>query len=49
MLTLEDAEQKIYDHYQWFAREAPGVPVQEQGILARWWAVVDAHNERGAE
>lgn len=39
--TLESAHQAIYDHYQWFAREAPGVYVQEVGHLAQLWSIVD--------
>lgn len=40
-LTLEEVEQAIYAHYQFFAREAPGVVVQETGHLANLWSVFD--------
>lgn len=40
--TLEQAENEIRATYEFFAREAPGVPVQEQGHLANLWAIVDA-------
>jgi len=41
-MDLAQVEKEIYDTYQWFAREAPGVVVQEQGHLARLWSVADA-------
>lgn len=40
-MTLESAEGEIYDIYQWMAREAPGIVVQEQGRLRELWAFVD--------
>ena len=40
-LTLAEVEQAIYEHYQFFAREAPGVVVQEVGHLANLWAMFD--------
>lgn len=43
MKSLEEIETAIYDHYQWFAREAPGVVVQEEGHLAQLWAVADTY------
>lgn len=46
MLSLAETEQKIYDHYQWFAKEAPGIEVQEAGVLAQWWAIADRYYEQ---
>ena len=48
-LTLEDVEQAIYEYYQFFAREAPGVVVQEVGHLANLWSVWEdlVREERG--
>lgn len=43
MKTLEQVEQEIYETYQWFAHEAPGVTVREEGHLGRLWAVADAY------
>lgn len=43
MMDLDAVEREIYDQYQWFAREAPGVRVQESGHLADLWAVADAY------
>lgn len=40
-LSLEEAEQEIYDTYQFFAREAPGVTPQEVGRLGELWRIVD--------
>lgn len=42
-MTLEEAENEIHGIYRWFAEEAPGVVVQEEGHLAQLWAVVDSH------
>lgn len=40
-MAIEDVEAEIYNHYQWFAKEAPGVVVQEEGRLAQLWAAFD--------
>lgn len=39
-LSLEEAEQRIYAIYQFFAREAPGVTPQLQGELLNLWNIV---------
>lgn len=41
MITLDEAEQAIKRHYEFFAKEAPGVVVQEAGELASLWAIAD--------
>lgn len=41
-MTLEQVEQSIYETYQWFAREAPGVTPVETGTLGDLWALFDA-------
>ncbi len=41
MMTLEEVETAIYETYKWFSVTAPGVVVQEQGHLARLWALFD--------
>lgn len=41
-MMLEEAENEIASIYRWFAEEAPGVVVQEEGHLAQLWAFVDA-------
>lgn len=48
-LTLEEVEQAIYEHYQFFAREAPGVWPREEGHLANLWAVADEMYRDGGE
>lgn len=40
-LSLEEAEQEIYNTYQFFAREAPGVTPREVGTLGALWRIVD--------
>lgn len=40
-MKLEEVEQAIYNHYQHFHREAPGVQVQEDGRLAQLWRAFD--------
>lgn len=40
-MTLEDIEQQIYDYYQHFHREAPGVQALETGILHYLWKAFD--------
>jgi hypothetical protein len=45
-MTLEQAENEIAAIYRWFAQEAPGVTVREEGHLANLWAVADAHYEK---
>lgn len=44
-LDLTTAENEIYQTYQWFAKEAPGVTAREEGRLAQLWAYVDRHLE----
>lgn len=39
--TLEQPEKEIQSIYQWFAREAPGVAVREEGHLADLWSIAD--------
>lgn len=41
MRTLEETENEIAGIYRWFATEAPGVTVREEGHLAALWAVAD--------
>lgn len=41
-MKLEEAENEISSIYRWFAQEAPGVAVREEGHLAQLWAFVDA-------
>lgn len=40
-MTLEQVEQAIYDKYQWWFREAPGVHPREVGTLAQLWYRAD--------
>lgn len=40
-MTLEEVEDEISSIYHWFAQEAPGVVVREEGLLAELWAVAD--------
>lgn len=40
-MSLEEVENEISNVYHWFAQEAPGVVVREEGILAELWAVAD--------
>ena len=44
-MTLSDIETRIYNYYQWFHANAPGVQVQEEGTLARLWALQDQQVE----
>lgn len=46
MRSLEETENEIAGVYRWFAREAPGVRVQEEGHLAQLWAVADAYYDK---
>ena len=39
--TLEEAESRLYEIYQWFHREAPDVVVQEAGEVGDLWRIVD--------
>lgn len=41
-MTLDEVELRIFEHYQFFAKEAPGVKVQEVGDLAALWALADS-------
>lgn len=47
--TLETAENEIHGIYQWFAKEAPGVTVREEGHLASLWNIADAFYETEKE
>jgi len=40
-MTLQEVEQAIYDTYQWWHREKPGVHPREVGTLADLWRRVD--------
>lgn len=40
-MTLEDIEQQIYEHYQHFHKEAPGVQALETGTLYYLWRAFD--------
>lgn len=40
-MTLEEVEAEIYSIYRWFAKEAPGVTVREEGHLAALWSLAD--------
>ncbi len=40
-MTNEELEQEIYSVYQWFASEAPGVVVKEEGQLRSLWSEFD--------
>lgn len=40
-MSLEQVEQAIFDHYQFFHITAPGVVVQEEGRLAQLWRAFD--------
>ena len=46
MNTLADIENEIAAIYRWFAKQAPGVVVQEAGTLADLWAIFDAEVEQ---
>ncbi len=41
-MRLEEVEKEIKAVYEWFAREAPGVQVQEHGRLADLWREFDS-------
>lgn len=41
MPSLEEVEQAIYDHYQFFHITAPNVKVHEAGRLAQLWRAFD--------
>lgn len=41
-MRLEEVEKEIKAVYEWFAREAPGVTVQEHGRLADLWREFDS-------
>lgn len=41
MPKLKDVEQAIFDHYQWFHREHPGIHPQEAGKLGQLWEAFD--------
>lgn len=41
MRPLSEIENEIAGIYRWFAKEAPGVVVREEGTLERLWAVAD--------
>ena len=43
MISLEEVENELSAIYQWFAKEAPGVVVREEGHLADLWAIADAY------
>lgn len=40
-MSLTQVENEIHSIYRWFAQEAPGVTVQEEGHLAQLWALAD--------
>lgn len=42
-MDIESVEREIAATYIWFAKEAPGVIVREEGHLADLWAVADAY------
>lgn len=44
-LTLDEIEFRIYETYQYFAREAPGVTAQEEGDLGLLWSLFDREME----
>ena len=46
MRSLEETENEIAGIYCWFAREAPGVVVREEGHLAALWALADSYYEK---
>ena len=39
--TLEEVEQDIYHHYQWWHEQNPGVVPQETGQLGALWGLFD--------
>lgn len=41
MIELSEVERRIYNTYQWFAKESPLTVVQETGQLAQLWAIAD--------
>ena len=46
-LTLEEIEQRIYETYHMFAREAPGVtPNPDAGELGTLWRLFDGMVEK---
>lgn len=49
MRDLHSVETEISGIYKWFAKEAPGVTVQEEGHLAQLWALADAYYLQGGE
>ena len=38
---LDVIEKQIYETYQWWAKQAPGVTPREEGRLADLWRVAD--------
>lgn len=49
MMGLDEVENEIASIYRWFAHEAPGVTVREEGHLAQLWSIADAYYaEEGA-
>lgn len=45
MNNITEIENEISAIYKWYAKEAPGVTVQEVGRLANLWALADWHYE----
>lgn len=46
MMTLDEVETEIYNYYQWFAKNAPGVTAVETGELGSLWAIFDEMVDR---
>ena len=38
---LNELHEEVAAIYRWFAKEAPGVQVREEGHLASLWALID--------
>lgn len=41
ILTLVETEQAIYNKYQWWHQNSPGVHPREHGVLADLWRRAD--------
>ena len=48
-LSLDDVHGRLKEIYTWFAREAPGVQVQETGEVEALWALADIMHEEERE
>ena len=44
---LNELHEEVAAIYRWFAKEAPGVHVREEGHLAQLWALIDQLEAQG--